>query len=104
MPTDAEWTELLENCTWTWTTWGGKKGYKVTSKKNGNSIFFPAAGWRDGTSLYKAGLAGFYWSSSLYADGSYYARRVGFDSRGCGRINNSYRWFGLSVRPVIGPD
>ena len=41
MPTDAEIEELRENCIWKWTTQNGKNGYKVTSKKNGNSIFLP---------------------------------------------------------------
>ena len=51
IPSDAEWTELRDNCTWTWTSQGGHKGYKVTSKSNSNSIFLPAAGYRDGTTL-----------------------------------------------------
>ena len=42
MPTKAELNELLNNCTWTWTTQNGHKGYKVTGP-NGNSIFLPAA-------------------------------------------------------------
>ena len=37
----AELKELVDNCTWTWGTLdNGVKGYKVTSNKNGNSIFF----------------------------------------------------------------
>lgn len=48
MPTDAEWTELREQCTWTWTAQNGMNGYQVASKTNGNSIFLPAAGFRDG--------------------------------------------------------
>ena len=44
MPTDDELCELISssNCTWTWTTQNGVNGYKVTSKKNGNSIFLSA--------------------------------------------------------------
>ena len=37
-------------------------GYLVTGP-NGNSIFLPAAGQRDGTSLTNAGSSGYYWSS-----------------------------------------
>lgn len=58
MHTRAEQDELRDNCTWTLTTKNGIKGYKVTSKTNGNSIFLTAAGSRTGTS-------GYYWSSSL---------------------------------------
>ena len=35
MPTDAEWEELMNSCTWTWTTLNGVKGYTVNKiKKN----------------------------------------------------------------------
>ena len=60
MPTDAELTELREQCTWTWTTQNGVNGYKVTSKSNGNSIFLLAAGFRHNSGLYSAGSYGYY--------------------------------------------
>ena len=66
MPTDVEIIELINNCTWTWTTQNDVKGYKVTSKSNGNSIFLPAAGYRYDSSLSSAGIGGCYWSSSVY--------------------------------------
>ena len=62
LPTDSECQELVDKCTWTWTTQGGHEGYKVTGR-NGNSIFLPAAGWRNGSSLDNAGEYGRYWSS-----------------------------------------
>ena len=99
MPTDAEWTELREQCTWTWTTQNGVKGYKVTSKSNGNSIFLPAAGYRYDSSLYGAGSNGYYWSSSLHADSPYYAWYVSFLSSNVSRYYNR-RYYGFSVRPV----
>lgn len=101
MPTDAEWTELREQCTWTWTTQNGVYGRKVTSKTNGNSIFLPAAGYRDGSSLTDAGSGGYYWSSSLcmdYPDGAWY---VNFNSSSVHRYKNfRSRYYGRSVRPV----
>ena len=99
MPTDAEWKELIEGCTWTWTKQGGKKGYKVTSKTNGNSIFLPAAGNRNGGSLYDAGSYGLYWSSSLSSDYSNSAWYVYFNSSGVYRYYGG-RYDGFSVRPV----
>lgn len=48
MPTKEQFEELLENSTLTWTTDyrdSGVNGYLCTSKINGNSIFFPAAGY-----------------------------------------------------------
>ena len=99
MPTKAEQDELRENCTWTWTTQNGVNGYKVTSNKNGNSIFLPAAGYRNDSSLYGAGSYGRYWSSSLYTDRPYSAWRVYFYSDSVIR-SNSDRYYGFSVRPV----
>ena len=99
MPTHDEWTELREKCTWTWTTQNGVEGYKVTSKTNGRSIFLPAAGYRNDSSLGYAGSDGYYWSSSLNTGNPYSARFVDFYSSvvGWGYYN---RYYGQSVRPV----
>ena len=40
MPTCEEVQGLKNTCTWTWTTQGGKDGYRVTGR-NGNSVFLP---------------------------------------------------------------
>ena len=97
MPTKAEQDELRTDCTWTWDS--TKKGYKVTSKKNGNSIFLPAAGYRDDGGLNYAGSYGYYWSSSLVTSRSNYAYYLNFNS---GSVDwRSYgRYCGRSVRPV----
>ena len=99
MPTDAELTELREQCTWAWTTQSGVNGYKVTSDKNGKSIFLPAAGNRYESSLYGAGSKGNYWSSSLNTDFPSFAWYVYFGSYYWSRSENN-RIFGFSVRPV----
>ncbi|MBR3744120.1 MAG: leucine-rich repeat protein [Bacteroidales bacterium] len=98
MPTDAEWTELRTECTWTWTTQNGVNGRLVTGP-NGNSIFLPAAGSRGGTGLSYAGSCGFYWSSSLDTDYPDFAFDVFFDSVNVYRYDG-YRFGGQSVRPV----
>ena len=99
MPTKAEQGELRENCTWTWTTQNGVKGYKVTSKSNGNSIFLPPAGYRYDSSLGYAGSYGDYWSSSLGTHGTSFAWDVDFNSSSVLR-NDGRRYYGHSVRPV----
>lgn len=100
MPTDAEWTELREQCTWTWTAQNGVNGYQVASKTNGNSIFLPAAGFRDGNAApYVAGRRGYYWSSSLLENSSDDVWIVTFNREKVDRQNNR-RNKGLSVRPV----
>ena len=100
MPTLAEFEELLNKCTWTWTTQGGHNGYKVTGP-NGNSIFLPAASGRDGTSLDGAGEWGDYWSSTPYGGGTRFACHLYFSSGRHG-TDWSYRYYGLTVRPVRG--
>ena len=101
MPTRTEQDELREQCTWTWTTQNGVKGYNVTSKKNGNSIFLPAAGYRSDSSLSTdgAGSYGDYWSGSLSTDGAGFAYYLGFSSSYVG-WGYYYRYGGHSVRPV----
>ena len=101
MPTDAEWIELMNNCTDTWTTQNGVNGYRVTSKTNGNSIFLPAAGFRFDSSRNDAGGYGYYWSSSLYTDDPRQAWDVHFDFDS-GVVSRDYfnRYYGRSVRPV----
>lgn len=60
LPTEEQWQELVDNCTWTWTG----KGYKV-SDKSGNSTFIPATGWRSCFgNVFGTGVAAFYWASS----------------------------------------
>ncbi len=98
MPTYDECQELVDSCTWTWTTQNGVKGCKVTSKKNGNSIFLPAAGYRFGSSLTDAGNYGYYWSSSPY-EYTYSAYFLFFSSRYY-YYNWYHRYYGHSVRPV----
>ena len=102
MPTATELNVLRNNCTWTWTTQNGVKGYKVTSKKNGNSIFLPAAGYRgDNSDLNGAGDDGRYWSSSLNTDGGhpYGASDLSFHSS-LVLWSGASRYYGYSVRPV----
>ena len=99
MPTYAEWIELRDNCTWTWTTQNGINGYQITSKTNSNSIFLPAAGCRYDATLYRVGYYGNYWSSSLNEDFPYDAWYLLFYSDGMDRYRNN-RYDGQSVRPV----
>ena len=98
MPTQAEWQELLNNTTHIWTTQNGVSGRLFTAT-NGNSLFLPAAGSREWTSLNHAGTDGGYWSSSLNAYYPNYAWSLGFGSGNCGVYSGS-RLFGFTVRPV----
>ena len=98
MPTKTEIDELTSKCKWTWSQYKGVKGYKVTGP-NGNSIFLPAAGYRNGTLLYNDGSYGDYWGATLNEDGFNGAWGLKF-SDGRYRYNDFFRYGGLSVRPV----
>lgn len=97
MPTLEEFQELLENCTWTWTTYNGVEGEKFIGP-NGNSIFFPAAGC---LSSYGQSLGGDYWSSTLNKDyGGSNAYGLAFVNSDAYMASGYDREIGLPVRPV----
>jgi hypothetical protein len=73
MPTVDEYDELIDNCKWEWTNKDGINGYKVTSKKNGNSIFLPITGFRFYGDVQFRAINGIYWTSSLYTANPYKA-------------------------------
>ena len=81
MPTEAECEELAnpDNCTWEWTTNNGINGYKVTSKKTGNSIFLPITGFRFyGKTQFRA-IYGYYWTSTVFTGNPKNAIRLEFN-------------------------
>ncbi len=102
MPTQAEFEELIENCTWEWKTLKGVNGYKVSSKAecNSNYIFLPAACYDDYRGSY-----GYYWSSSLIEDDSYRAWDLDFSYShlfNTSKLSDSRsEW--KSIRPVCSP-
>lgn len=97
IPTRAEWKELENNTTVTWTTQNGVCGRKFTAS-NGNSLFLPAAGYRDDSSLYLDGACGRYWSS--LCTGDRYAWYLNFNSGLC-FMGYDDRDYGQSVRAVL---
>lgn len=119
MPTNDEWKELLDKCSWIKTEQNGIKGILFTGS-NGNSIFLPAAGVRvdksfDGFNVKtKVFNKWGYWSSSLYSN--IFQNEVSVDAAWGFhsvyseyskaiiefRIFNWYRKCGVPVRPVYG--
>ena len=97
IPSKKEFEELKENCTWSWTTFFGQPGYKV-SGKNGQFIFLPASGYWIGNSKFYAKLDGAYWSSSSI-DNDTKAYGLIFGS-GDINIDNFCRSYGCSIRPI----
>lgn len=97
MPTRDEITELMYNCSWTPETQNGVDGFKVTGN-NGNYIFIPASGYRDGSSSYIYGEC-YYWSSTPHQYSNDYSYILYSDYEYQSEDMN-YRYRGLTIRPV----
>ena len=103
IPTADEFRELMDNSTWTWGKLNGVYGHKLTSKKNGKSIFLPAAGSYMESVIFNKVLFnadnGYYWTSSLdpsnSTNASYYCFGVDFRD-----IYERERIYGRTVRAV----
>ena len=104
MPTHEEQEELLNNCTWTWTTVNGVKGCRVTSNKPGytdRSIFLPAAGRCADSGKEYEGRIGIYLSSSLSTDSPHHAFSMCFDDDEQSEEQTmAPRHYGFCIRPV----
>ena len=99
MPTREELKELIDNCTFTWTTQNGTTGRLITGK-NGNSIFFPANGCYIRTSLCDNIFEGFYWSSTncdIIPNKSAYFIDFSMEKY---VVDWFMRFYGYGVRPV----
>ena len=107
IPTRAEFGELISMCKWEWTELNGVKGYMVTSRINGNSIFLPAIGTISHKEDPKdwGAVAGF-WSCSYNAEDPtrayclYFRHEDGMYS--ISLKGNVFRCEGLAIRPVWG--
>ena len=105
MPTRVEFDELRDenNCSWEWITENGVEGVKITSKKNNNSIFMPAAGYYNESSVYSRATTCGFWTSTphpiMRGDNplitNFYKTFNGY--------SNVPRYFGYPIRPVIMP-
>lgn len=64
MPSRIQCQELIGGTTWKWTTLKGVSGHLCTSNTNGQSIFFPAAGYYSNSRIFYPGTEGCYWTIS----------------------------------------
>ncbi len=105
MPTKEECEELLNECIVCWCiTQNRKHGYLLTGP-NGNHIFLPANGHRQGTRLQSYGKICCYWSSSKNELDRPEAIKI-FEYEGEELEINKWvtsvdPYFGLPIRPVI---
>ena len=100
IPTGQEMDELVKECTWEWTSRNGVIGRLVTGP-NGNSIFLPAAGFRNYKNFSNVQSWGYYWTSRLASSVDLTCRAFTFNfDRSTVYRNGKNRCYGISIRPV----
>ena len=94
LPSETQWQTLLYYCDWEWTGSGYLVKGRDDTYESDNSIFLPAAGHKNGSSLVplNVGEKGYYWSSDN-------ERYLGFN-RNVPRMDNGSLGESMSVRPV----
>lgn len=102
MPRPEEMEELIQNCTWVWTSLNGVDGYMITSNVAGytdRSIFLPATGVCGVDNQMGVGFNGQYWTSSS-ADAGFAAAWKLIFNQGFFSVNSDNRFYGYPIRPV----
>lgn len=97
MPTQEEFQELMDKCTWERTQVNNIIGYRITAA-NGNSIFLPVMGcyWDSSIKMYE-NVECSYWTSTAYDE---YICSLWGKPFGNSSLSGAYRQCGLSIRPV----
>ena len=101
MPSKDDFQELIDNCTWNWTTRNNVNGYLVVGKND--NIFLPEAGMCLET--YYGGNMGVYWTSTPHNTGNtgFIVLQISDRLVDCSYNNSSFnRYIGCSVRPITG--
>ena len=100
IPTEEQIKELLDNTTSRISELNGVYGRLFTSKTNGNTLFFPYSGYKSGSSFYRSGYIGKYWSSSINKSIPNYVITL-YIKFNDSKFEDSYRREGYSVRGVL---
>lgn len=95
LPSKANMEELIEKCTWA----REEDGYRVTGP-NGNSIFLPYTGFREGASLCFPDELGFYRTSDVESG---MALNIGNKGDNDFSAIAPTPYYGMAVRPVMNP-
>lgn len=101
-PSQEDFQELYEKCTVEWIQLNGVYGCKFTSSVNGNSIFLPAADFREGTEKHHNSTpCGYYWTSALAGVSVHaYNLSVAEYYLNSAEFRDNERFVGFSIRPI----
>ena len=105
MPTREEFTDLLNACTIEYVQYADQNwvvGCKLTSKKTGNSLFFPVFGYKDESGkTVDYNQKGYYWTSTPVGDAPGDAYSVKFNLENPLSEKKAYnKIYSLQIRPV----
>lgn len=104
LPNTYDFLELKKECTWKYEPGndGMPVGWYVTGK-NGNRIFMPMAGNRqgDGTS-YRDGTIAYFWTSENFSGLQAKCYTFSTSAGVNGKVSNENKYIGMSIRPVSG--
>ena len=101
MPTEENFRELIKYCSWEYVDIDGVNGVLFTSRQNNKSIFLPATGYMEGTTLNHGKTNGFYWASTPDRDWNTVACGLTYGYPLSGDFNGGgSRESGRCVRPV----
>lgn len=108
MPTEAELQELIDACNWEWVNDVENDSVGVVGKlktDEAKTIFFPAAGYRQGKTEADKTAKGYYWTGMLgQATDKAKARMMSFsEGTPTPTVAEDFRYLGLAIRPVTGP-
>ncbi len=98
MPSSEQIEELINSCTWQWTSLNGVNGNLGTAP-NGNTIFLPAAGRCYKSSFFHQESSGYSWSRTLSSTFDWYANYL-YSSSGLLGNSGTDRYYGLTIRAV----
>lgn len=106
MPTEEEIDELLANCDYRPYTLNGVFGLLLTSKRNGENLFLPAADNRTFALMPHNFDCCFYWSSTLVSADPFFGATLAVQLlanlfRGIIESDTTQRCYGNSIRPVV---
>lgn len=98
MPSSAEVKQLLSKCTFKDSTVNSVAGVRVTGP-NGNAIFLPKGGYRNGSTVKESGTSAYYWTGSVNPNSTEYGTTFNVKS-GSQSLGNAQAYQGLCVRAV----
>lgn len=99
LPVASEIQQLIDNCTWESSFEDAVPGFRVTAD-NGNSIFLPFTGYRNGRDTLDVDSKGLYWTGTIAEDNPKATALL--LNGGVYKTVDSLRYLGFAIRPVYG--